>query len=202
MKGKMNPPLEVGDKIVCYHMEGESAVPPGTEGIVTKISRDPFEVKDENIINVKWDNGSSLALITSTDAWKLVERKNIEEQRDVRGWSFFEKNPDLFEYFDWRWFRDYLKLVQDSGIVNMLEAAPFVYSGREHIDRYHGEGREDDESFQKLLDSADEAKDKFIVNLLDYMQAKDLDVDDIDRVNTYARMFSKALLGAYMTFYR
>ena len=202
MKGKMNPPLEVGDRIVCYHMEGESSVPPGTEGIVTKISKDPFEVQDENIINVKWDNGSNLALITSTDAWKLVERKNIEEQTQVRGWSFFEKNPDLFEYFDWRWFRNYLKLVQDSGIVNMLEAAPLVYSGRDHIDRYYGEGREDDESFQKLLDSADEAKDKFIVNLLDYMQAKDLDVDNMDKVNSLAKGFSKALLGAYINFYR
>jgi len=205
MKPKMNPPLEVGDKIVCYHMEGETSVEPGTTGTVTKITRDPFEVRDESIINVDWDNGSKLALITSTDAWKLVDRKKIDEQVNVNiGWDFFEKNPDVFEYFDWRWFRDYLKLVQDSGIVNMLSAAPFIYSGKEHIDRYYGEGREDDEVFQKLLDAADESKDKFISNIFDYIQDKDIDVslDDMDKINSLARKFSKALLGAYINFYR
>lgn len=205
MKAKMNPPLEVGDKIVCYHMEGETSVEPGTTGTVTKISRDPFEVRDESIINVDWDNGSKLALITSTDAWKLVERKKLDEQvNQVVGWDFFEKNPDVFKYFDWRWFRDYLKLVQDSGIVNMFQAAPFIYSGKEHIDRYYGEGREDDEVFQKLLDAADESKDKFISNIFDYIQDKDIDVslDDMGKINSLARKFSKGLLGAYINFYR
>lgn len=201
MKGKMNPPLKVGDRIICYHMEGESGVTPGTEGTVTKISRDPFEDRDESIIGVDWDNGSRLALITTTDAWKLIERKNIEEQTR-RGWDFYENNPEIFEHFDWRFFRNYLKLVQQSGIVNMLEAAPYVYSGREHIDRYFGEGREDDEDFQKLLDSADEAKDKFIVNLMDYLQSKNIELDDMDKINSFARTFSKKLLGAYMAFYR
>lgn len=198
----MNPPLQVGDRIICYHMEGETAVSPGTEGVVTKITRDPFEDTEESIINVKWDNGSNLNLITSTDMWKLVEKKNIEEQNRSQEWNFYSKHPEIFEYFDWRWFRDYLKLVQESGIVNMFEAAPLIYSGREHIDRYHGEGREDDESFQELLDNADEAKDKFIVNLIDYMQAKNMDVDNMDKINSLARTFSKGLLGAYINFYR
>lgn len=202
MKSRMNPPLQVGDRIVCYHMEGETAVSPGTEGVVTKITRDPFEARDESIIGVKWDNGSTLNLITTTDMWKMVEKKNIEEQARSQEWDFFSKHPEIFEYFDWRWFRDYLKLVQESGIVNMFEAAPLIYSGREHIDRYHGEGKEDDESFQELLDNADEAKDKFIVNLIDYMQAKDMDVDNMDKINSLARTFSKGLLGAYINFYR
>jgi len=204
MKAKINPPLEVGDKIVCYHMEGETSVEPGTTGTVTRITRDPFEVSGESIINVNWDNGSKLALITRTDAWKLIDRKKIDEQVNLNsGWDFFEKNRDVFEYFDWRWFRDYLKLVQDSGIVNMLSAAPFIYSGKEHIDRYYGEGREDDEVFQKLLDAADESKDKFISNIFDYIQDKDIDVslDDMDKINSLARKFSEALLGAYINFY-
>jgi len=204
MKAKMNPPLEVGDKIVCYHMEGETSVEPGTTGTVTRITRDPFEVRDESIINVDWDNGSKLALITSTDAWKLIDRKKIDEQVNFTSeWDFFEKNPDIFQYFDWRWFRDYLKLVQDSGIVNMLGAAPFLYSGKEHIDRYYGEGREDDEVFQKFLDAADESKNKFISNIFDYIQDKDIDVslDDMDKINSLARKFSKGLLGVYINFY-
>ena len=74
MKGPLNPPLEVGDRVICYHMEGETTVTPGTKGVVTAISRDPFESvdADEKIISVDWDNGSHLALISSTDAWKKI----------------------------------------------------------------------------------------------------------------------------------
>jgi hypothetical protein len=55
-------------------MEGETTVTPGTKGVVTAISRDPFESADadEKIISVDWDNGSHLALISSTDAWKKI----------------------------------------------------------------------------------------------------------------------------------
>ena len=66
MKGPLNPDLQVGDIIMLLHMEGETSVTPGTVGVVKKITRDPFEGEDENIISVKWENGSTLNLITST----------------------------------------------------------------------------------------------------------------------------------------
>ena len=34
MKNTLNPELKVGDKIICYHMEGETSVSPGTTGTV------------------------------------------------------------------------------------------------------------------------------------------------------------------------
>lgn len=73
MKGPLNPELKVGDTIMCYHMEGETDVTPGTIGKVTHISTDPFEPNgDEKIISVTWENGSNLGLITSTDTWKKI----------------------------------------------------------------------------------------------------------------------------------
>ena len=36
MKGPLNPELNVGDRVVIYHMEGESGVPAGTFGTVKK----------------------------------------------------------------------------------------------------------------------------------------------------------------------
>lgn len=73
MKGPLNPELKVGDRVMCYHMEGETSVSPGTIGQVTSISSDPFEPsEDEKIISVRWENGSNLALISSTDTWKKV----------------------------------------------------------------------------------------------------------------------------------
>jgi hypothetical protein len=73
MKGSLNAELKVGDKVMCYHMDGEIGVPPGTIGRVTNISSDllgPNE--DEKIISVKWENGVNLALISSTDSWKKL----------------------------------------------------------------------------------------------------------------------------------
>ena len=203
MKREINPKLERGDRVMILHMDGETGVPPGTMGTVENVTRDPFEFQnDGEIIQVKWDNGSNLSIVSATDAWKKMPKENIEEQRVADSkFEFFKKNPDIFDYFDWRWFRDYLKLIQKSGIVNMFEAHPLLYSGKEHIDRYYGEGKEDDEDFQKVLDSADTAKDKIIQGILNYIQDKDLDLDDMDKINSLAKRFSKSLLGAYIQFY-
>ena len=145
MKGTLNPPLKIGDKIICYHMEGELGVPPGTSGQVTGVARDPFEFdSDEQIINVDWDNGNKLSLISSTDAWKKIPSEKIDEQRNP-SWEFLTQNSDLLNNFDWRWLREYLKTIRNSGIVNMFGAAPLLYAGKSHIERYYGENMEDDE---------------------------------------------------------
>ena len=197
MKGQLNPELKVGDRIMCYHMEGETGVPPGTLGTVTRITRDPFETENDSLINVKWDNGRNLALITSTDAWKLIPKENIKEQAD-NTWKFMTENPDVFENFDWRWFREYLEMIRNSGIVNVFGAAPLLYTGREHIDRYYGEGKEDNEYFQDVLDNADKSKDKIIQGVVNYMQKNNKSLDDMSSVNRYAQNFSQKILGLFM----
>lgn len=200
MKGQLNPELKVGDKIMCLHMEGETSVPPGTIGTVTKVSRDPFESPNENIINVKWDNGSSLALVTSTDAWKFAPQENIDEA-DISGnpnWRFVTENPDVFEFFDWKWFREYLKVIRESGIINMIASAPLLYMGEDGIERYYGEGREDEEDFQAVLKDADESKNKIIQGVIEFMRGKNKDLDNMDEVNRWARHFSIKMVGMYI----
>lgn len=197
MKGPLNPELKIDDVIMLLHMEGETSVPPGTIGVVTKITRDPFEEEGSNIISVKWENGSVLNLITSTDAWKKVKNDTIKEQRDST-WEYMTKNADVFENFDWRWLEKFLYKLRDSGIINMFGAHPLLYSGKEHIDRYYGEGREDDEDFQALLDDADEAKDKIIQGVISYMEKNNKSLDNMDEVNRLARDFSKKILGLYI----
>ena len=91
MKGQLNPPVKPGDKIVCYHMDGETGVPAGTFGIVKRVSRDPFETdNDGQIIDVNWENGSKLSLLTTTDAWKKVVEE-IQEQTGSPEYDFFKK---------------------------------------------------------------------------------------------------------------
>lgn len=182
---------------MCLHMEGETGVPPGTVGLVSKIVRDPFE-KDDFLIEVKWDNGSSLSLVTSSDAWRIVETKNIQEQRDDSVWNTITKKEDIFENFDWRWLEKFLYKLRDTGIVNMMGSFPLLYSGSEHIDRYYGEGREDDEDFQEFLKEADVAKDKIIQGVVNYMVKHNKDLENMDTVNFYARKFSKDILELYI----
>ncbi len=195
MKSKnWNPPLKVGDKIVLYHMDGESTVIPGTKGVVIKVSKDPFE-EDSDLITVNWENGSTLSLITSTDAWKKID-ENIQEQREITNFLF--KNQDILDNFDWRFLRSFLYKIRESGIVNMFESAPLLFSGKDHIERYYGEGREDEEEFQEVLELADEARDKMIQGTLKYLESKKKDIDDIDQINSIIRRFSQKIVTLYV----
>jgi hypothetical protein len=200
MKGQLNPELKVGDRVMCFHMEGETGVPPGTLGTVVRITRDPFESENDSLINVKWDNGSSLALITSTDAWKLAPQEIQEHASGSPEYDFFSKNPEVFENFDYKFLKKFLQKVRDSGVINMFQSAPFLYSGKEWIDRYHGEHEEDNESFQEVLEMADEAKNKMIQGLLKYMESKNLDFEDMGRVNSLMHKFAMKINQLYVTF--
>ncbi len=200
MKGQLNPPVKPGDKIVCYHMDGETGVPAGTFGIVKRVSRDPFETdNDGQIIDVNWENGSKLSLLTTTDAWKKVVEE-IQEQTGSPEYDFFNKNPEVFENFDYNFLKKFLLKLRDSGVINMFQAAPFLYSGEEWIDRYHSEHQEDNEAFQEMLEMAEESKNKMIQGLLKYMESKNIDIDDMDRVNNLINRFAMKINQFYMTF--
>ena len=200
MKGELNPKLKEGDKVICYHMDGETGVPPGTKGTVRRVSRDPFEPNgDESIIEVNWDNGSTLALVSSTDAWKKVF-KEIQEQTLSPEYNFFNANPELFEHFDWRFLNKYLRTLRESGVINMFQAAPSLYSGKQWVDRYYGENQEDNEPFQELLEMADEAKDKMVQGLVKYMSSKDMEMDDMDRINHLLHKLAMKINQLYMIF--
>jgi hypothetical protein len=198
----INPELKIGDRIVCYAMEDEISVPPGTKGTVTKVQRDPFE-EDENIISVKWDNGSTLSLLSGIDKWKLVKQK-IQEQpsrEDDPHAHFMGTNRELRRAFDLNYFLEYFKLLQKSGITNMFGSSPFVYMDSEHLDRYYGEKRGDNEDFQNLLEIQDEVRNKFLSGLVKFAELKNIDLDDDSRINSLARKLGISLLQYYMIFY-
>lgn len=195
MSDELNTEVKIGDRVVLYHMQDETSVTPGTKGTVTRIDRDPT-VPDAIMIKVDWDNGSKLPLLSDTDIWKVIEKEPVKEQRDVM-FDIYRRNPDVFRHFDYEFFRNFLVKLRDSGIVNMFEASPLIYAGRNHIDRYYGEGREDEETFQELLEIADESRNKLVQGILNYMEAKKMDIDDMDKVNYFARKFSQDLWSIY-----
>jgi hypothetical protein len=95
--------------------------------------------------------------------------------------------------------KKYLYLVRNAGPVNMFESSPFLFSGKEWIERYHGEGREDDEDFQKMLEKADDAKNKMIQGTLKYMESKGKEIE-IEEVNRILRRMAQKMVQLYVTF--
>jgi len=197
-KKELNPKLVKGDRIMCLHMDGETSVPPMTTGTVRSVVRDPFE-DDSEIINVNWDNDSTLGLISITDSWVKIAQETLEEQASTSEYDYFSKNPEIFENFDYRFLRNYLYKVREAGSVNMYESTPFLYSGREWIDRYYGENQEDNEAFQEVLEIADEVKNKMIQGTLNYMESKDMNID-LDSVNKIIGRLARKILQFYISF--
>ena len=198
-KRELNPPLSSGDRIMCLHMDGETDVPPMTTGTVTRVVKDPFE-DDGLISNMRWDNGSVLGLVSVTDSWIREPQERLKEQTGSKEYDFFSKNPEIFENFDYKFLRDYLYKLRKSSVINMFQAAPFLYSGREWIDRYYGENQEDNEPFQEVLEMAEESRNKMVQGLLKYMESKNMDLDDMTRVNIQLSKLAQKIVQFYVSF--
>jgi hypothetical protein len=196
---ELNPKLVKGDRIMCLHMDGETSVPPMTTGTVRSVVRDPFEDNSE-IINVNWDNDSTLGLLSITDSWVKIAQETLEEQAGTSEYEYFSKNPEIFDNFDWRFLREFLNKLREASPVNMLHSQPFLYSGREWIDRYYGENQEDNEDFQEVLEMADEAKNKMIQGVLKYMESEGIEIE-LDKVNGLIRRFASKILNLYISFF-
>ena len=198
-KRELNPKVNVGDRVMCLHMDGEISVPPMALGTVRSVVRDPFE-DDGEIINVSWDNGNNLSLLSVTDSWIKAPSEQIEEQTSSKEYEFFTKNPEIFENFDYKFLRDYLYKLRESSVINMLQSAAFLYSGKEWIDRYYGENQEDNEPFQEVLEMAEESRNKMVQGLLKFMESKNMDLDDMGRVNSQLTRLAQKIVQFYVAF--
>ena len=67
----------IGTRIRLHHMADSNAVPTGTLGTVDFID-------DEGQIHMAWDNGRTLALIESEDAFEIIERPKDNIDIDVK----------------------------------------------------------------------------------------------------------------------
>lgn len=190
----INPKLQVGDNIVLLHMQDET-MSPGTKGVVIGINN----VMGDDMYYVEWDNGSKLNLLADVDAWRLDKKKRkIDESID----KFISSNLNL-KHFKRKFIIDYLKDIRDSGIVNMFTASPYLYMGRERIahEFYYKEfDEQSQEAFDRVLEKADESQSIMINGVLKILEeeGKGVSFDDVDKINSYLRRYSKILLEFYI----
>ena len=217
-----NAPLETGDRVVCLKMQDDYGVPGGIPGIVKGVSN----VFGENQYNVKWKNGSSLALIEGVDQWlKVVDEEekeeNIQETRVLTKKQFLEETRKIEnipqEYvkysrmYDMREIKKFLDLLRKSGVTNMYQAAPYLYLGKDriaHEHHYDDMDEEREETFQELIDMAEDVRNVMIRGAFNHYDSKrsdeEGDEDDDDRrylrgVEDIMRRDSQTLLKLWMS---
>ena len=200
---QLNPKLEPGDRIVLLHMDDPySAVRIGTKGTVTKIVRVPFDMGYQ--YNVKWDNGSILDLLPEADSWVLATdvkpKKNLTTEEFSQELKTLSKHKDIIKNMDYRPVLDYLRLVQKSGLVNMLQARVFLMSDSKNLHKliYKFDGEPED--YPELFENIDEVRDILINETIRIMQEQNMEFDD----STVNRVFQKvcsAVMEMYVSLY-
>lgn len=195
---KLNPELKKGDRVTLIEMSDESSVSFGDSGTVISKS----VIFDDVIYSIKWDNGSMLNLLSDVDKWMLEEdyndrfnkKKRIKENRDER---IIERLP-MIKHFNRIFLQKYLLKLRDSGITNMMVAAPYLWMGRdrlEHEMKYKNIPNE--EIFEELLGMADQSQAEMISGTISYLEEKGQELD-LNNINRDLRRNSSEIVGHYI----
>lgn len=190
----LNPKLEPGDNVVLMYMSDES-LSPGLHGVVTRV----VEVFGVVQYEMKWENGSTLSLLSDVDAWMKADdyerrqKKKVNESLDT-----LTSNLDAFKNFDMGFLVKYLMVLRESGIVNMFGASPYLWMGKERIENKHRyDDLEDNEKYQELLEMADKAQHKMIKGVVKILESENKDVD-VSSINRYLDKYSKKIWDVYV----
>ena len=188
----MNPKLKVGDRVCLLYMSGEISMNPGECGVVKSVDNVFGDIQ----YGVKWDNGSNLALLSDTDAWKL-EKKQIKED-ELDRMNVLYKNMDVFKFFKMGFLYKYLKLVRKASIVNMFQAPPYLWMGSERIKHeYKYKDIHNEEAFDEMVGMSDQAQAEMINGVINYLESEGIE-ENMDNINKYLRRFATMIVQNYM----
>jgi hypothetical protein len=181
-------------------MEDEmNIIPMGTWGIVERVSH----AMDEDIYGVKWDNGSSLNILSNSDVWDTEEnrgkfkKKKITEQGDIERHNALYGNLDVFVNFKMRYLHEYLKKVRECGAVNMFTAAQFLYMGRDRMKNMFRYQNIESEICEEVLDMADMVQNEMISGVIKVLESEGKEVE-LNKINRYLQRYSQKVLENYM----
>jgi len=200
---QLNPKLEPGDRIVLLHMDDPySAVRMGTKGTVLKIVKVPFDMGYQ--YNVKWDDGSVLDLLPEADSWVLAtdvkSKKNLTTEEFGNELKILSKHKDIIKNMDYRPVLDYLKLVQKSGLVNMLQAMPFLMTDSRDLHKliYKFDGEPDD--YPELFENVDDVRQILVSETIRIMEENNMEFNDIT-INRVFQKVCRAVMEMYVSLY-
>lgn len=205
----INPELEIGQEVILLHMEDETSIPPGTKGKVVAKS----VVFGDAQYTVKWENGSQLAIISSCDLWdtpeNMAKRKKRVQEIEIKKKSITEvdeferskklmKNIDVFRHFNMRFLNQYLKMVRESGIVNMFGASPYLYLGKDRIEHeFKYKNIPNEEAFEEVLENANQAQAEMINGVINVLNSEEKE-ESLENINRYIQRYAQKVLLNYM----
>lgn len=192
MKKGLNPKLEVGDRIILVHMDGED-VGPGTKGEVIKIEKTPSFGGESNYqYRVNWFNDegeviSTLSLLPDIDGWLLDEEKKDIQEINFKNLDDLISKGDFLSCFSKRDLDEiykFLELERQIGSHNMaMEGGKFLLMGPDYIrdffklQSYHRKPDEDKQILiDKLVDRAQDMYDLFVRASIKYLENKDSEI--------------------------
>jgi hypothetical protein len=200
---QLNPKLEPGDRIVLLHMDDPySAIRMGTKGTVLKIVTLPFGMGYQ--YNIKWDNGSTLDLLPDTDSWILAadvkSKKNLTTEEFSQELKTLSKHKDIIKNMDYRPVLDYLRFVQKSGLVNMLQAMPFLMTDSHDLHKliYKFDGEPDD--YPELFENVDDVRQILVSETIRIMEEKNMEFNDTT-INSVFQKVCRAVMEMYTSLY-
>jgi hypothetical protein len=205
----INPELEIGQEVILLHMEDETSIPPGTKGKVVAKS----VVFGDAQYTVKWENGSQLAIISSCDLWdtpeNMAKRKKRVQEIEIKKKSITEvdeferskkliKNIDVFNHFNMRFLNQYLKMVRESGIVNMFGASPYLYLGKDRIEHeFKYKDIHNEEAFEQVLENANQAQAEMIDGVINVLNSEGKE-ESLENINRYIQRYAQKVLLNYI----
>jgi len=178
--------------------------------VVNNVTKDPFD-EGEEIISVKWENGSSLSLVSSEDIWMMERdlKTNIKEAHNNPNLDNLISLKEIFKYSNEKIFFDFLSKIRESGLVNMFESGQFLVSGPKYLQKFiefeeMKSGREYDEDMvEELMKMSQQTRDEFIRMAMKMVE--DEGTDDYSNRNLEKKirtLTSKALKYYMMMFGR
>lgn len=210
MSKNKNPKLKEGDRIVLIYMPGED-VDTGTKGKVRKITPQPsFGSEFDYMYDVEWYDEddkviSTLSLIPQSDTWMLdpeFSQKNLQEAR-------FTELDDLIKHHEWSklfkksdltYILNYLKVIRELGVVNMMEAGQFLGQTKEYLTKYfdlHRMQRELDddkeELIEKIIDMSDKVRNIMISASITDLERKNQEITSRSATNRINRLAGELL---------
>ena len=208
MKKGLNPKLDVGDRIILVHMDGED-VGPGTKGEVIKIEKIPsFGGSVDYQYRVNWfDDGgkviSTLSLLPDVDGWLLDEEKEDIQEINFKSLDDLISKGDFLACFSKRDLDEvykFLELESRIGSHNMaMEGCKFLLMGPDYIrdffklQSYHRKPDEDKEILiDKLVDRAQDMYDLFVRASIKYLENKGSEITIPSVQRTMGRLATTA----------
>jgi hypothetical protein len=218
MSKKKNPKLKEGDRIVLIYMPGED-IDTGTKGRVKSIGQAPsFGGGSDYMYNIEWyddDNKviSTLSLLPEADSWILdpeFSQKNLQEARftDLDDLIKHHEWSKLFKKADLQYVLDFLMVIRDLGVVNMLQSGQFLGQTKEYLTKYFDLYRmqrdlndNDEELIEKIIDMGEKVRNIMISASITDLERKNKEITPQSATNRVNRLTKEILQWYIESFY-